>query len=318
MTESRYEGYKEGFKDGFREGLRAKSENDIREELKKELEEEVRQELRDELIDEVKEELREELREECKEGYLKEYLDDFEKGFIKGFEREYPKGIRKGKLKVLRQFVQDGVVSISDAAKFVGTTEDELRRELGMAPEEPSDATPEETPDKGASKGDVQTEDSTFDEQGDVFGEEETDEDNDEDEDEEEVDYFDIEPVGTRARLIGIGEGRVKVLKQLVIDGVLTLAEAAESVCMTIPEFELEAVRTEEQWATEYESIWSLIGNKDELLSSQPKLEAIVENAIAEWRETGVLEGAAILLEALVARGVLTKVDERRYIDELR
>ena len=314
MTESRYEGYKEGFKDGFREGLRAKSENDIREELKKELEEEVRRELRDELIDEVKEELREELREECKEGYLKEYLDDFKKGFIEGF----PKGVRKGELKALRQVVQDGVVSISDAAKFAGTTEDELRKELGLVPEEPSDATPEEAPDKGASKGDVQTEDSTFDEQGDVFGEEETDEDNDGDEDEEEVDYFDIEPVGTRARLIGIGEGRVKVLKQLVIDGVLTLAEAAESVCMTIPEFELEAVRTEEQWATEYESIWSLIGNKDELLSSQPKLEAIVENAIAEWRETGVLEGAAILLEALVARGVLTKVDERRYIDELR
>ncbi len=313
MSETRYEGYKEGFKEGFREGLRTKSENELREELKEELKEEVRQELRDELVDEVKEELREELREECKEGCLKEYLDDFEKGFIEGFEREYPKGIRKGELETLSRLVADGVVSISDAAKCAGTTETELRKELGLPSEASNDATTVETPNEDASEADAPDEDSTFGAWSKVFSDEETDEE-DEDEDEEELGYLNMEPVVTRTRMIGIREGRIKMLKQLVIDGVLTLAEAAESGCMTIPEFELEAVWSEERWASEYEPIWRPVGNK----VAQPKLEVIVNETIAECRKEGVLEGASIVLDSLVAKNVLTKAAASRYIDDFR
>ena len=320
MTKSRYEGYKDGFKDGFREGLRAKSENELREELKRELEEEVRQELRDELIDEVKEELREELREECEAGCLKEYLDnfdldDFEKGFIEGFVEEYPKGIREGKLKALRQIVQDGLVSISDAAKFVGTTEDELRRELEMAPEETSDATADDTSDEDVPAADASNKGSTSDEKTDGVV---SDNEKTLDREAEEDFSFDLRPIEARARMIGVEEGSVRVLKQLVVDGVLTLADAAESVWSSIAEFEIKAVRTEERWEMEYESLWDMIEKKDELFSSHPEYEDIVEEAIAEWRESGLAEGASIVLTPLVAKGVLTEDEADRYVATLR
>ena len=294
----RYEGYKEGFKDGFREGLRARSENELREELKKELEDEVRQELRDELIDEVKEELREEVREECKEGYLRQYLDDFKKGFVEGFVEEYPKGIRKGKLEVLSQVVQDGVISVSEAAKFAGMTEDEFRKELGPPPKASSDATSDGAPHENASAADAPSETSTSDEMADGYD-------------------FDIRPIVARARMIGVEEGSVRILKQLVVDGVLTLAEAAESAWTSIPEFEIKAVRSEERWEMEYEALWDLVENKDELFRSHPEYEDTVEDVIAEWRESGVNEGARLVLDPLVDKGVLTEADARRYVDEL-
>ncbi len=316
----RYEGFKEGFREGFREGLRAKSENELRDELKKELEEEVRQELRDELIDEVKEELREEIREECKEGYLKEYLEDFEEGFIRGFENEYPKGLRKGRLEVLSQVVQDGVISISEAAKFAGTTEDELRKELGLPPEAPNDAASEDEPDENAPATDSSTGTSASCEETseDVSDEEKTpDEDTEERaEDERERASKLSVGIGARSQMIGVEEGSVKMLRRLVIDGVLTIAESAELARMTVPEFEIKAVRTDEQWRMEYEALLNLIGTKDEILLWRPEFLNQLEKEIADSREWGIGEGTERVLDPLIDKGVLTDADARRYLDE--
>ena len=310
MTETRYEGYKEGFREGFREGLREKSGNEIREELRKELEEEVRQELRDELVDEVKAELREELYQECKDGRLREYLDDFQKGFVEGFKEEYPKGIRKGELEILSKLAADGRISIADAAKEARMTEAEFCTAIGMTPAPQSAPTTPQAPaaDAAAEKAP----DATPDDGANTTAEDAPCE-------ETPCDGASLETAKNEAfvegETLGIEEGVLRTLRLLVVDGALTIADAADIAGVTIAEFDLRATSSPSQWTSEYEQALKLIAERRGLAASS-SATATLQKLMAQARSGGLVQGLQRVLTTLVAAERITPHNAERYGEE--
>ena len=296
----RYEGYKEGFKEGFREGLKEKTGKEIGAELREELEAEVRKELREELVDEVKEELKAELREEVEEGYLREFIEDFKKRFVEGFREEFPKGVQEGRQETLRRLAADGVLTTAQAAKLAGTTEAEFCKKFGLSPE----------PSNGAASDGASVVDESR------APEENASDGKDADEDETVEPGAILFEIRDGARRIGVEEGRLRTLRQLVVDGVLTIADAADRASESIPAFEMKAVRTEEQWRMEYEAFRNAARDKYERLFSFPGFETFADNAIFAGRNDGVDEGASDVLNRLVADDVLTRIDAGRYVAE--
>lgn len=312
MTETRYEGYKEGFREGFREGLREKSGNEIREELKKELEEEVRQELRDELVDEVKAELREKLCQECKDGCLREYLDNFKKNFVEGFKEEYPKGLIKGRLEILSKVAADGLISIADAAKEAGMTEAEFCAATGATPAPESAPTTPQAPaaDAAAEKAPDATPDDNANTNATDEGAscEET-----------PCDAASLETAKNEAfvegETLGIEEGVLRTLRLLVVDGALTIADAADIAGATIAEFELRATSSPSQWTSEYEQALKSIAEGRGLAASN-SATATLREIMAQARSGGIVQGLQRVLTTLVAAERITPHDAERYGEE--
>ena len=97
--------------------------------IREEMEKELREELTKELWDEAKGEVREKFEKEIRKELTEEIQEEYEKEIKEEIKRELRKETRKEiQLEVLKNLIQQGCITVEDAAKQMETTVEEFRR----------------------------------------------------------------------------------------------------------------------------------------------------------------------------------------------